>query len=173
MMEMPCGWHIANINPVQHPGKWEHIRAIVDSGASVPALNPTMGKAYQMEESPGSRAGVEYECANHEGGPNLGQKKMAVMTPEGTLRGHCTQCVDVSSPINSVRTMVASKSAVCFGPGPDGDRHMIINRITGEVNEIEDDGVNYIQNLWIVPPDEVAFVQNKIDEGQPFAGRGR
>ena len=56
--------------------------------------------------------------------------------------------------------------------GPD-DRQMIISRIRSEVKEIEDDGVNYIQTLWIVPPDEVASVQSKLDEGQPFPERGR
>ena len=39
---------------------------------------------------------------------------------------------------------------------------MIINRLTSEINMIEDDGVNYIQELWIVPPDQVGTVQANI-----------
>ena len=55
--------------------------------------------------------------------------------------------------------MVASKNAVLFGLGPDGEQHMIINRLTGEVNMIDDDGLNYIQELWFIPPDKVGQVQ--------------
>ena len=154
-------------------GTWELIRAIVDSGASVPALPPKKGRAYALLESEGSRAGVEYQCANNECLPNLGEKLMAVMTAEGTLRGYRTQCADVSQPINAVRSMVASKSAVCFGLGPEGDQHMIINRVTGEINLIEDDGYNYLQNLWVVPPDEIEQVQRDQEPSQPFTGPGR
>ena len=154
-------------------GEWERIRAIVDSGASVPAMHPNMGKAYPLQESAASRAGVEYECANKETLPNLGEKLMAVMTPEGTLRGYKSQCADVSQPISSVRTMVASQSAVCFGLGPAGDQHLIINRLTGEVNVIQDDGLNYIQELWVVPPDDVGKIQAQSGHDQRFAGQGR
>ena len=80
--------------------------------------------------------------------------------------------VAVSSPINAVKTMVARKSAVCFGIGPEGDQHFILNRFTGNRGS-EDDGVNYIQNLWVVPPDEVAVVRAQLDEGQHFTRRGR
>ena len=154
-------------------GTWELIRAIVDSGASVPALPPRKGRAYALLESEGSRAGVEYQCANKGCLPNLGEKLMAVMTAEGTLRGYRTQCADVSEPINAVRSMVAAKSAVCFGLGPEGDQHLIINRLTGEINHIEDDGLNYLQNLWVVPPDEIEQVQRDQGADQPFAGPGR
>ena len=155
------------------PGTWELIRAIVDSGASVPALPPKRGRAYALLESEGSKLGVEYQCANNECLPNLGEKLMAVMTSEGTLRGYRTQCADVSQPINAVRSMVASKSAVCFGLGPEGDQHLIINRVTGEINTIEDDGYNYLQNLWVVPPDEIEQVQRDQGAVQPFAGPGQ
>ena len=98
---------------------------------------------------------------------------MAIMTSEGTMRGYKTQCANVSQPINAVRTMVASKNAVLFGLGPDGDQHMIINRLTGEVNMINDDGLNYIQELWVVPPDQVGQVQAAMSSDQHFAGQGR
>ncbi len=74
--------------------KWERMDAVVDSGSTVPVLNPKTGKAYPVEESAASRAGVEYECANEETVPNLGQKRMAVLTEEGTLRAYGSQCAD-------------------------------------------------------------------------------
>ena len=166
-----------NLAPLEEgpggPGAWELIRAIVDSGASVPAMPPRKGRAYALLESEGSRAGVEYQCANNECLPNLGEKLLAVMTAEGTLRGYRTQCADVSQPINAVRSMVASKSAVLFGLGPEGDQHLIINRLTGEINHIEDDGHNYLQNLWVVPPGEIDQVQRDQGPVQPFTGPGR
>ena len=69
--------------------------------------------------------------------------------------------------------MVASKNAVLFGLGPDGEQHMIINRLTGEVNMIDDDGHNYIQKLWVIPTDQVGQVQAAIGSDQHFVGQGR
>ena len=173
-LQRPVDGMLAPMVPKQSvPGEWELIKAVVDSGATVPAMPPSMGSAYPLEESLASRAGVEYECANGDSVANLGEKLMAVMTAEGTLRGYKTQCAKVSQPINAVRTMVAGKSAVCFGLGPDGDQHMIINRLTGEVNMIEDDGLNYIQNLWVVPPDRVGPIQSAMNDSQHFAGQGQ
>ncbi len=175
-----------NLSPVTKkgvtlkPGQWEELLAIVDSGATVPVIHPKTGSAYKLEESEASRAGVEYELANDATLPNLGQKHMAVLTQEGTLRGYQTQCADVGKSLNSVRAMVKSKNAVCFGLGPEGEDHIIVNRVTGEINRMEDDGINYLQRLLIVPQDQISMVMQKIDEsqsGEPeaqdFPGPGR
>ncbi len=146
----------------QRSGRWEVLKAIIDSGATVPVIHPKVGRDYDLEESEASRAGVEYETANDDTVPNLGQKRMAVLTQEGTVRGYQSQCANVGKSLQSVRSMVKSKSAVCFGLGPDGNDHFIINRVSGEVNRIEDDGINYIQRLLIIPPDQVNAVQQKI-----------
>ena len=76
--------------------------------------------------------------------------------------------------------MAHSANAVCFGLGPTGDDHLIINRVTGEINRMEDDGVNYLQTLLVVPPDKINMVQQKIEEScgntaeaQGFPGPGR
>ena len=143
---------------------WEELLAIVDSGATVPVLHPEVGADYDLEESPASIAGVEYEVADGGTLSNLGQKRMAVLTQEGTLRGYQSQCADVTKALQSVRAMVESANAVCFGLGPEGQDHLIINRITGEVNRMEDDGINYLQRLLIIPPDQIASVQQKLAE---------
>ena len=159
--------------------KWEKMRAVVDSGATVPVLHPTTGMEYDVEESEGSRNGVEYECANKDMLANLGQKRMAVMTSEGTLRGYSSECAEVSKPLQSVRACVHTKHAVCFGLGPEGNDHLIINRQSGEVNRLVDDGINYLQELYIIPPNQVAAVQAEMaarstyeDGGPGFGGRG-
>ena len=99
-----------------------------------------------------SEAGDEYEIANDDSIPCLGQKHIAVLTAEGTLRGYGSQCADVSKPMQRVREFGKSGHAICFDMGPNGDQHMIINRHTGEVNKREDNGNNYIQRMLIVPP---------------------
>ncbi len=155
------------------PTKWEVMHAVVDSGATVPVLHPKTGEVYQVEESPASRAGVEYEIANGSTLPCLGQKHMAVMTEEGTLRGYTSQCADVSKALQAVRSMVGSRHAVCFGLGPAGEDHLIINRESGEINRMIDDGINYLQKLFVVPPDQVEAVQERLQQDQCFGRRGR
>ena len=166
--------------PPRKPGQFEELVAIVDSGATVPVLHPKVGTGYDLEESAASKAGIEYEVANGDTLPNLGQKRMAVLTQEGTLRGYQSQCADVTKTLQSVRAMVASANAVCFGLGPEGNDHLIINRVTGEVNRMEDDGINYLQRLLIVPQDQISAVQQRINEhwrgngeAQDFPGQGR
>ncbi len=146
--------------------KWEELLAIMDSGATVPVLHPQTGKSYEVHESLASRAGVEYEIANGKTIPNLGEKKMGVLTQEGTLRGYSSQCADVSKSLQSVRAMLQSGHAVCFGLGPQGTDHLIINRTSGEINRLEDDGINYLQRLWVIPPDQLAAVQERIQQQQ-------
>ena len=158
---------------------WETLAAIVDSGASIPVFHPSVAAAYELQESESSKAGDEYEIANGDLIPCLGQKRIAVLTGEGILRGYGSQCADVApgKALQSVRALGLSGHATCFNMGPNGDQHMIINRYTGEVNFMEDDGINYIQRLLIVPPDQIEAVQGAINavnemRAQGFVGQG-
>ena len=143
-------------------GKFEVLSAIVDSGATIPVMSPETGEAYDLQESEASKLGVEYEVASGDTLPNLGEKKMAVMTAEGTLRGYTSQCADVSKPLQAVRALLESKHAVCFGLG-DGDDHLVINKVSGEINRLRDDGINYLQDLLIVPPDKIEQVVKELN----------
>ena len=86
---------------------------------------------------------------------------MAVLTAEGTLRGYGTQCADVTKSLQAVRALVKSQHAVCFGLG-DGNDHLIINKVAGEINRLRDDGVNYLHDVIIVPPDQVDRVAREL-----------
>ena len=66
-------------------GKFEVLSAIVDSGATVPVMNPTTGARYDVLL--GSANGTEYEIASGDTLEDLGEKRMAVLTAEGILRG--------------------------------------------------------------------------------------
>ena len=62
-----------------------------------------------------------------------------------------------------------------FGLGENGDEHLIVNKLSGEVNWFEDDGVNYIQSLLVIPPDKVDEVREKayaLQWEQPFTRQG-
>ena len=98
---------------------------------------------------------------------------MVVLTPEGHLKGMAPACAHVGDTLQSVRQLLGAKHCVLFGLGENEDEHFIINKLTGEVSRLRDDGVNYLQDLLIVPPDEILNVQRAIDEGQsPFARPG-
>lgn len=52
---------------------------------------------------------------------------------------------------------------------------MIINKLTGEINRMRDDGTNYLQDLLVVPPDQLDKVIKKMngtDPEQPFGWQG-
>ena len=140
-------------------GKFEILTAIVDSGATVPVMNPNTGASYDV--IPASANGTEYEIASGDTLEDLGEKKMVVLTVEGTLRGYSTRCADVTKSLQAVRALVKSNHAVCFGLG-EGEDHLIINKITGEINRMRDDGINYLQDLIIVPPEQVDQVASKL-----------
>ena len=140
-------------------GKFEILTAVIDSGATVAVMNPSTGASYKIEE--GSANGTEYEIASGDTLEDLGEKRMAVLTAEGTMRGYTSRCAEVTKSLQSVRALVNANHAVCFGLG-DGHDHLIINKVTGEINRMRDDGVNYLQDLIIVPPDHVDDVAQQL-----------
>ena len=140
-------------------GRFEVLSAIVDSGATVPVMNPSTGSRYEVVA--GSANGTEYEIASGDTLEDLGEKKMAVLTAEGTLRGYGSRCAEVTKALQSVRALVASGHAVCFGLG-DGTEHVIVNKETGETNAMRDDGINYLQDLLIVPPEDIERVAAEL-----------
>ena len=140
-------------------GKFEILIAVIDSGATVAVMNPSTGASYKIEE--GSANGTEYEIASGDTLEDLGEKRMAVLTAEGTMRGYTSRCAEVTKSLQSVRALVNANHAVCFGLG-DGHDHLIINKVTGEISRMRDDGVNYLQDLIIVPPDHVDDVAHQL-----------
>jgi hypothetical protein len=135
--------------------EWEAIEVVMDSGAHVSVGPRSLGQkaGYEIEESPGSKAGICYTAANGGELPNLGQRLMACLTEENTLRGMVQQVADVTKPLEAVRADVKSGHAVVFdddGTGRGMGSYMI-NKTTGEVNMIRDDGYDYIMRRWLIP----------------------
>ena len=63
----------ASLNAIRADG-WEKFEMAVDSGASETVVGEEMVVTASMQESEGSRRGVEYKVANGESIPNLGEK---------------------------------------------------------------------------------------------------
>ena len=148
------------VEETQRP-EWEATEVIIDSGAHVSVGPPKQGKkaGYSVQESPGSRAGICYTAAGGGELPNLGQRFMAVLTEEGTVKGMHQQVADVIKPLEAVRANVKANHAVVFdddGTGRGLGSYMI-NKATGEINAIRDDGSDYIMRRWIIPEQEVPY----------------
>ena len=98
-------------------GRFEILTAVIDSGATVPVMNPATGASatgasYKIVES--SANGTEYEIASGDTLEDLGEKRMSVLAAESTLRGYTTRCADVTESLQAVRTLVDAQHPVCF-----------------------------------------------------------
>jgi hypothetical protein len=144
-------------------GEWEPFDSIIDSGATVPVMPLEMGKAYPATDGAAKKAGVKYKIADGTDLPNLGEKVMAVWTQEGTVRAYRSQCADVTKPLQAVRALVASDHSVVFDKGGS----FVFNKVSGEINTITDDGINYLMRQWVIPPDQI---EAAIHMAQDFQG---
>ena len=67
------------------PG-WEQLQMILDSGASVSVVPPSVGREYEAVRGDAAVAGVCYEIADGNEIPNLGEKLMPIVMREDTWR---------------------------------------------------------------------------------------
>ena len=153
-------------------GEWEPFEVIMDSGANVSVGPRDVGvkAGYQVQEGEASRAGVCYTAANGGEIPNLGERFLAVLTEEGTVRGVEQQVADVTKSLEAIRANVKAGHTVVFdddGTGR-GVGSLMVNKTTGEVNAIHDDGSNYVMRRWIIPKNEVPQIVAAIHaQGNP------
>ena len=137
--------------------KWEKFIAILDSGASVTVVPPHLGREYEIVKGQAAADGVRYEIADGTEIPNLGEKLLPIMTREGTWRALKAEVADISRALQSVRSLVKTGHRVVFGGGEAGNDHYIENVMTGEVNMVEDDGMNYLMTYYIAPRAQASF----------------
>ncbi len=64
--------------------------------------------------------------------------------------------------LKSVRHLVRSGHMVVF----DGEGSFICNKSTGEFNAINDDGINYNMDVWIVPPSQLQAVRQHVEAAE-------
>ena len=142
----------SGLAPVQEANGWEAIELAVDSGASETVIPETMIKGTELRPSPASQRGVEYEVANGERIPNLGQKSFSGITPDGARRSLTAQVCDVNKPLMSVARLVQSGHSVIFSQS--GSR--IVDDETGEAIRLHESNGMFMLRMWVPTSPSVA-----------------
>ena len=148
------------LSPVSANEGWERIRSIMDSGASVTVASPECAAAYEVTEGAAAKAGTMYEIADGTSIPNLGEKTIAVINCNGTATSKTQQVAAVSNHLTSVRQEMKGNKMVVF----DDEGCYTFNKLSSEVVPIEDNGMNFIMEEWVVPPNELSDVLKAIHD---------
>ena len=72
---------------------------------------------------------------------------------------------DVTTTLQSVNHLDHTGHGVWL----DGADSWMVNKETGEVNQIDHDGKNFTMDMWIVPPEELSMVIDMVND-QGFVG---
>ena len=82
---------------------WQEIEITVDSGACDTVLPTGMSPHILLLQNELSKSGMEYEVANGQSLPNMGEKRCVMMTENSSLGKHIIfQCADVHKALLSV-----------------------------------------------------------------------
>ena len=136
----------ANLCPVSEHQGWEVLDLAVDSGASETVIPTNLVQSVSLVPSEASKRGVQYEVANGERIPNLGEKAFTAYTDkEGYCRGIRAQVCDVSKPLLSVSRLVKAGNAVIFTPSGS----YVEDGQTGERIALEEQGGMFNMRVWI------------------------
>ena len=128
------------------PQDWVEIELTVDSGACDTVMPEGMCPQISLLESVGSKAGYEYEVANGEALPNLGEKRCVMMTEDSSVMKRLTfQCADVHKALLSV-SKVADLGYDCL-LGQNGGK--LIDTITGDIVPLHRRGNLYVMRAWV------------------------
>jgi len=133
------------LNPVTLKGEWEMIELAVDSGATETVVSEDMLKSVETKESWGSKKGVEYEVANGDTIPNLGEKKFHGVTENGITRNLTAQVCEVNKALLSVKKIIAAGNRVVF----DEEGSFIEDKSTGERMWMKDEGGMFMLKMWV------------------------
>ena len=138
--------HKSTISAVQRPEEWIAVEITVDSGACVTVMPAGLCTGIPILDNALSKGGVEYEVANGESIPNLGERRCEVMTV-GSLTPKLIvfQIADVHKPLLSV-TACSDMGFDCF-LGKEGGS--LKDRVTGELIPLERQGSLYTMKMWI------------------------
>ena len=133
------------IGAVMEDGDWDEVELTVDSGATDTVMGPGTLGSIPITEGAAFKRGVEYEMANGQYCPNLGERRFRGFTEEGNERGLVAQVVDVSQSLLSVSRCVKAGNRVVF----DSDGPYVENKATGEVNWLTEKGNLWTLKLWV------------------------
>ena len=134
------------LSVVQPAPEWVEIEITIDSGACDTVMPENMCPHISLLASESSRAGLEYEVANGEGLPNLGEKKCLMMTEDSNIMKRVIfQCADVHKALLSV-SRVADLGYECV-LGKNGGQFRDV--VTGDVVPLHRRGNLYVMRAWV------------------------
>ena len=134
-----------SVKTVTDSDGWELIEFALDSGATETVLGEDMLTSVETREGMASRRGVEYEIANGELIPNLGEKKFTATSAEGVVRNITAQVCSVNKALMSVKKVMKAGNRVVF----DEDGSYVEDKLTGEKIWAKDDGGMFMIKLWV------------------------
>ena len=133
--------------------EWEEIEMAVDSGATETVVAEDMLKSVETQEGKASKMGVQYEVADGNPIPNLGEKHFIAVANGGETRKMRAQVCDVNKALLSVKWIVQAGNKVVF----DEEQSYIEDKTTGERMVLEDRGGMYMLKLWVKTTRENRF----------------
>ena len=125
---------------------WRELEVTVDSGACDTVLPTEECKEIRLHESEQSRKGLEYEVANGETIPNLGERRCIMMTENSsTPKRIAFQVADVHKALLSV-TRAADMGYECVLGKAGG---YLRDSMSSEKIPIQRKGNLYVMRVWV------------------------
>ena len=125
---------------------WQEIEVTFDSGATDPVMPLRMCEGISIQPSPQSLRGAEYEVANGETIPNVGERRCEVMTAGSRIPKlmHFQIC-DVHKPVLSA----ARVADMGYRSVLDKDGGYLEDLHSGDWIPLERRGSLYVMRLWV------------------------
>ena len=125
---------------------WTEIEITIDSGACDTVMLARMCSHISVVETPESKRGMEYEVANGETIPNMGERRCILMSEDSEVAKHITfQVADIHKPLLSV-SKCADLGFQCL-LGKDGGE--LVDEQSGERIPLHRRGNLYFMRAWI------------------------
>ena len=126
--------------------EWVEVEITVDSGACDTVMPTSLCTHISILQTAESRAGLEYEVANGETIPNVGERKCLLMSEDsGTMKKITFQCADIHKPLLSV-SRCADLGFSCV---LEADGGKLVDKVTGEIIPLHRRGNLYVMRAWI------------------------
>ena len=133
------------VNAIADKDGWEFIEFALDSGATETVVGEEMLGSVETKEGAASRRGVEYEIANGETIPNLGEKRFMAVSEEGVTRNITAQVCNVNKALMSVKKVMKAGNRVVF----DDEGSYVQDKATGEKIWAKDEGGMFMIKMWV------------------------
>ena len=141
-LQLKAGREISEV----HPTGWQEVEVTVDSGSCDTVMPAISCQGIPIDESELSKRGEEYEVANGESIPNLGERRCLMMTKNSTVPKKIVfQVADVHKALLSV-TRAADMGFDCHLSKKGG---YMLDTSTQERIPIERKGNLYTMTVWV------------------------